>query len=64
MNEILTTWIPKEVKPTNGDNYNVPYTVYYCPNCNLRVHNDTYGKYRNGIYKYCPKCATYMLKEK
>lgn len=61
MNNVRTLWLSKHVIPDTGYNNNVPYDIYYCYKCNLRIQADLYVKYSTGYYKYCPICGTYMV---
>ena len=53
-------WIERVHTPTNGYNYNVPYSTYICSSCGLEIHNDEYSKYVRGIYTNCPVCIARM----
>ena len=53
-------WIEQRHTPTNGYNYNVPYSTYVCSSCGLEIHNDEYSKYVRGTYTNCPVCTTRM----
>lgn len=53
-------WIEQRHTPTNGYNYNVPYSTYVCSSCGLEIHNDEYSKYVRGTYTNCPVCTARM----
>ena len=53
-------WIEQKHTPTNGYNYNVPYSTYICSSCGLEIHNDEYSKYVRGTYTNCPVCTAKM----
>lgn len=53
-------WIEQRHTPTNGYNYNVPYSTYVCSSCGLEIHNDEYYKYVRGTYSNCPVCTARM----
>ena len=53
-------WVEQVHTPTNGYNYNVPYSIYICSSCGLEIHNDEYSKYVRGIYTNCPVCTAKM----
>ena len=53
-------WIEQKHTPTNGYNYNIPYSTYICSSCGLEIHNDEYSKYVRGIYTNCPVCTARM----
>ncbi|MBR4627765.1 MAG: hypothetical protein IKO47_08715 [Ruminococcus sp.] len=53
-------WIEQRHTPTNGYNYNIPYSTYVCSSCGLEIHNDEYSKYVRGVYTNCPVCTAKM----
>lgn len=53
-------WIEQRHTPTNGYNYNIPYSTYVCSSCGLEIHNDEYSKYVRGTYTNCPVCTAKM----
>ena len=53
-------WVEQKHTPTNGYNYNVPYSTYVCSSCRLEIHNDEYSKYVRGTYTNCPVCTARM----
>ena len=53
-------WIEQEHFLTNGDNFNVPYSIYVCSNCGLEIHPYVHYKYVKAIYTNCPVCTARM----